>query len=162
MNPSGKLPISFEKKWEDNPAYPYYYDRDGDKRVEYKEGLFMGYRHYDVSETKPQFAFGYGMSYTTFKYSDLRIDREKGRDLAVKVRFTVKNTGKHDGAETAQVYIRPINPKVERPYKELKGFAKHFIRKNAVQEIEITLDKDAFSYYKTELKDFDYDAWQTL
>ena len=158
VNPSGKLPISFEKKWEDNPAYPYYYDRDGDKRVEYKEGLFMGYRHYDVSETKPQFAFGYGMSYTTFKYSDLRIDREKGRDLAVKVRFTVKNTGKHDGAETAQVYIRPINPKVERPYKELKGFAKHFIRKNAVQEIEITLDKDAFSYYKTELKDFDYDA----
>ena len=98
------------------------------------------------------------MSYTTFKYSDLRIDREKGRDLAVKVRFTVKNTGKHDGAETAQVYIRPINPKVERPYKELKGFAKHFIRKNAVQKIEITLDKDAFSYYKMELKDFDYDA----
>ena len=158
VNPSGKLPISFEKKWEDNPAYPYYYDVDGDKRVEYKEGLFMGYRHYDVSETKPQFAFGYGMSYTTFKYSDLRIDREKGRDLVVKIRFTVKNTGKHDGAETAQVYIRPINPKVERPYKEIKGFAKHFIRKNTVQEIEITLDKDAFSYYKTELKDFDYDV----
>ena len=88
----------------------------------------------------------------------MRVNREKGKDLLVKVRFTVKNTGKYDGSETAQVYVRPIHPKVERPYKELKGFAKHFIRKNTGQEMEITLDKAAFSYYKTELKDFDYDA----
>ncbi len=117
----------------------------------------MGYRHYDVSETKPQFAFGYGMSYTTFKYSDLRIDREKGRDLVVKIRFTVKNTGSMTEQKQHRLYST-YKPKVERPYKELKGFAKHFIRKNTVQEIEITLDKDAFSYYKTELKDFDYDV----
>lgn len=159
VNPSGKLPISFEKKWEDNPAYPYYYDPDNDKRVHYKEGLFMGYRHYDVSKTKPRFAFGFGLSYTRFEYTDLKIDKvgEK-KEPIVKVSFTVKNVGKYDGSETAQVYIRPIAPKVERPYKELKGFAKQFIKKNAAQKIEITLNKEAFSYYKTEKGDFDYDA----
>ena len=118
----------------------------------------MGYRHYDVSKTKPRFAFGYGLSYTQFKYSDLQVEKLKGKDLMVKVKFTVENTGGYDGSEAAQVYIRPLNPKVVRPYKELKGFAKHFIRKGSKQEVEVTLNKDAFSYYKPELKDFNYDS----
>lgn len=158
VNPSGKLPISFEKKWEDNPAYPYYYDEDGDKRVAYKEGLFMGYRYYDSSETKPLFPFGYGLSYTKFKYTNLRISKLQDKEPMVKIRFTIENTGKYDGAETAQVYVRPLNPKVVRPYKELKGFTKHFIQRNDKQEVEVMLDKDAFSYYKPEIKEFDYDA----
>lgn len=159
VNPSGKLPISFEKKWEDNPAYPYYYDTNNSKRVYYKEGLFMGYRYYDVSKTKPRFAFGYGLSYTQFEYGKLKISAMKDRkDMALKVTFEVKNIGAYDGSETAQVYIRPIDSKVERPYKELKGFDKRFIRKNATQKMEVILNKDAFSYYKTELGDFDYDS----
>lgn len=158
VNPSGKLPVSFEKKWEDNPAYPYYYDEDGDKRVEYKEGLFMGYRFYDTSKVKPQFPFGYGLSYTKFKYSHLQISKDANEKAKLKIKFTIHNTGKYDGSETAQVYVRPLNPKVVRPYKELKGFAKHFIKKGSKQEVEIILNKDAFSYYKPELKDFDYDA----
>lgn len=158
VNPSGKLPVSFENKWEDNPAYPYYYDPDGDKRVYYKEGLFMGYRHYDQSETKPRFAFGYGLSYTKFEYSGLKvITPKKDDDLNVRVLFSLKNIGKFDGAEVAQIYIRPINPKVSRPYKELKGFAKKFIQKGEKQTLEIVLDKTAFSYYNIEKGDFDYD-----
>ncbi|NDW08723.1 hypothetical protein D0T56_03520 [Dysgonomonas sp. 520] len=160
-NPSGKLPMSFEKKWEDNPSYPYYYDTNNSKRVHYKEGLFMGYRHYDISDTKPRFPFGFGLSYTQFNYSDLNVSKlisQKGPQY--KVSFVVKNTGEYDGAEAAQVYVRPIKPKVTRPYKELKGFSKHFIEKGSAQIFEILLDKEAFSYYKEELKDFDYDAGQ--
>lgn len=161
VTPSGKLPVSFEKQWKDNPAYPYYYDHDGDKRVYYHEGLFMGYRYYDQSETKPQFAFGYGLSYTEFEYSGLKvkvITPEKSSNLKVKVAFSLKNTGEFDGAEVAQIYIRPINPKVSRPYKELKGFAKKFIKKGEKLIVEIELDKSAFFYYKVEKKDFDYDS----
>lgn len=161
VNPSGRLPMSFEKRWEDNPSYPYYYDPDGDKRVAYGEGLFVGYRGYDKSEVKPRFAFGYGLSYTTFTYSDLRVNcPNNDSELSCKVSFTVKNTGNRAGAETAQVYVRPIDPKVDRPYKELKGFSKKHIAKGELQKIEITLDKSAFSYYKPEIKGFDYDAGQ--
>lgn len=158
VNPSGKLPISFEKKWEDNPAYPYYYDTDGDKHIPYTEGLFMGYRHYDISDVKPRFAFGYGLSYTQFEYSGLKVSKVKGDTPTFKVTFAVKNVGEYDGSEAAQVYIRPIDPKVSRPYKELKGFAKHPIQKGAKQEFEINLDHSSFSYYKTETGSFGYDA----
>lgn len=157
VNPSGKLPVSFEEKWEDNPVSPYYYDTDGDKRTKYGEGLFMGYRYYDTAETKPRFAFGYGLSYTKFAYSGLKVTEDRDRDCNWKVSFTVRNTGEMDGAETAQVYVRPINPKVERPYKELKGFDKKMIEKGGSCRMEITLDKDAFSYYRPESDEFGYD-----
>lgn len=158
-NPSGKLPVSFEKRWEDNPAYPYYYDPDGDKRVTYGEGLMVGYRHYDSNNVAPRFAFGHGKSYTTFSYSDLRIKNEGNKKAPVyRVSFKVSNTGNMDGMETAQVYVRPIDPKVVRPYKELKGYDKKMIRKGQSQTYEILLDHEAFSYYKPELKDFGWDA----
>ena len=159
-NPSGKLPVSFERKWEDNPAYPYYYD-DGDKRVYYKEGLFMGYRYYDVSPVKPLFPFGYGLSYTTFTYSGINVEPVKDAgELQYKVSFAITNEGDYDGAEVAQVYVRPIHPKVVRPFKELKGFTKPFIKKNESRKVEILLNKEAFSYFKEDLKDFDYDPGQ--
>ncbi len=151
-NPSGKLPVTFDRKWEENPASSYYYDSDGNKRVAYGEGLFMGYRHYDVSETKPLFAFGHGLSYTDFKYSGLKVEKT-GKD-AFNVIFDVENIGNRDGAETAQLYVAPVRPSVERPYKELKGFEKKFIKKGEKIRIEIALDASSFSYYDTDTDSF--------
>lgn len=159
VNPSGKLPVSFERKWEHNPAYPYYYDENNSKRVSYREGLFMGYRYYDTSTVKPLFPFGFGLSYTSFSYAELKIKTlRKGKDPLLNIVFTIRNAGAIDGAEVAQVYIRPINAKVIRPYKELKGFAKVFIKKGGRKQVSIKLDKNAFSYYKTAKGAFDFDA----
>lgn len=155
VNPSGKLPVTFEKRWEDNPAYPYYYDPDGDKRVSYGEGLLVGYRHYDTKGVEPNFPFGFGMSYTSFRYSNLKV-KQKGSE--VKVTFDVTNTGSADGKETAQLYIRPINPKVFRPYKELKGYDKKMIKAGQTVTYEITLDDEAFAHYDTDIHDFKVDA----
>lgn len=157
-NPSGKLPVSFEKRWEDNPAYKYYYDEDGDKRVSYGEGLLVGYRHYDTKGVKPNFAFGHGLSYTDFEFSKLKVRDcgSKGKPC-VKVSFDVKNTGARDGKEVAQVYVRPIDPKVFRPYKELKGYDKKLVKAGETVRFEIELDEEAFAYYKTENHAFGYD-----
>ena len=150
--PSGKLPMSFERKWEDNPAAPYYYDEDGDKSVSYGEGLFMGYRYYDSNDVKPLFAFGHGLSYTKFDYTGIKVT--KAGDCRYRVRFKITNTGEYDAAETAQLYVRPVDPKVERPYKELKGFEKVFVGKGESVEVEIVIDSEAFSYYSPESRDF--------
>ena len=157
VNPSGKLPMSFDRKWEDNPACPYYYDPDGDKRVAYGEGVFVGYRYYDSSDVKPLFPFGHGLSYTDFKYSDLEVVKEKGAECSYTVALKVRNTGDSDGMETVQVYVRPVDPQVERPYKELKGFEKVSVAKGAAAEVRISLDASAFSYYKTDIHGFGYD-----
>ena len=117
VNPSGKIPVSFEQKWEDNPTFDNYYDDDKDKRVSYNEGLNVGYRYYDKAKVKPAFPFGFGLSYTTFEYSDLKIT---GTGTNRKVTFKIKNTGKYDGAESAQVYVLQNKTSVERPEKELK------------------------------------------
>lgn len=158
VNPSGKLPVSFEKEWKDNATYNNYYDTDKDMKVQYKEGLFVGYRHYDKNNIEPQFPFGFGLSYTKFQYTNLKISTQKnaGKNTAT-VTFMVKNTGNTDGAEVAQLYIHDVVTPVERPVKELKGFTKVFLKKGETKEFKITLDQAAFSYYKTTLKDFGYD-----
>ncbi len=155
VNPSGKLPASFEQKWEDNPVYNNYYDPDKDKRVEYKEGLKIGYRYYDQSPVKPLFPFGFGLSYTSFTYSDLKVTNSAGN--AATLRFTIKNTGNADGAEVSQVYVHQQFCPVYRPEKELKGFAKVFLKKGESKTVTISLDASSFSYYKTEKKAFDFD-----
>lgn len=155
-NPSGKLPVTFDRKWEDNAAAPYYYDPDGDKRVAYGEGIFTGYRHYDLNEKKPLFPFGYGLSYTSFEYSALKV--AKVGSHSIKVSFDVTNAGDCDGAEIAQIYIAPVNPAVERPVKELKGFDKKFIRKGETVRMEILLDESSFSYYDVNQHRFRCDA----
>lgn len=155
-NPSGKLPVTFDRKWEDNAAAPYYYDPDGDKRVAYGEGIFTGYRHYDLNEKKPLFPFGYGLSYTSFEYSALKV--AKVGSHSIKVSFDVTNAGDCDGAEIAQIYVAPIHPAVERPVKELKGFDKKFIRKGETVRMEILLDESAFSYYDVNQHGFRCDA----
>lgn len=157
INPGGKLPVSFEKRWEDAPAYHNYYDEDYDGAVAYKEGLFIGYRYYDTSHVKPQFPFGYGLSYTRFSYSHLKIEKATGSSPRVVVSFDVTNTGNYDGAEVAELYVHQQHCTVQRPYKELKGFSKVFIKKGETKHITIELNEDAFSYYKTAQKHFGYD-----
>lgn len=158
INPSGKLPVTFEKKWEDNPAAPYYYDSDGDKRVEYGEGLYLGYRHFDSHNVKPSYAFGFGKSYSDFEFSNLKVKKTGNRsDIGYEVSFDVKNIGKMDGKETAQLYIRPINPKVDRPYKELKAYDKQMIKAGKKVKFYMTIDKDAFSYYDSTIHNFKFD-----
>ena len=157
-NPSGKLPVSFEKKWEDNPAFNNYYDPTGSKRVEYKEGIFIGYRYYDTKKVEPMFPFGFGLSYTTFKYSNLKVVvSKKGKSPQAMVSFNIRNTGSRDGAEVAQLYVRDVVSPVPRPLKELKGFSKVFLKSGEMKTVTMKLDESAFAYYKTNLKKFGYD-----
>lgn len=159
VNPSGKLPVSFEKKWADNPTFNNYYDTDGDKHVQYKEGLMVGYRYYDTKKVEPLFPFGFGLSYTTFAYSNLKVSvqQQKGK-VAATVTFDVKNTGNVDGAEVAQLYISDLVCPVVRPVKELKGFSKVFLKKGETKSVTIKLDESSFSYYKEKIKGFGFDA----
>jgi beta-glucosidase len=146
-SPSGKLPASFERRWQDRPAYQSYYPPAGSKRVEYKEGIFLGYRSFDRSEVKPLFPFGYGLSYTTFAYSDLKITPLPSGGLPVSVSFSVRNTGSRGGAEVAELYVGDSHASVPRPVKELKGFARVQLTPGEVKRVTLTLDRRAFSYY---------------
>ncbi len=153
VTPSGKLPVSFEKKWQDNPVYDSYYDNDGDQKVFYKEGLLLGYRYYDTKNVEPQFPFGFGLSYTSFVYSGMSVSVDND-SAAAGVSFTVTNNGKRPGAEVAQVYVHdPVCP-VIRPYKELKGFEKIFLQPGESKTVSVKLDSSAFSYYKEYKKEF--------
>ena len=150
-NPSGKLPVSFEERPEDNATYASYFDGDDDKRVFFSEGVFLGYRHYDKSGIRPRFPFGYGLSYTTFEYSDIKVNKPKFKDNeSIEVRFTVRNTGNYDGAEVTQLYVSDPVSELSRPVKELKGFEKIFLKKGEAKTITITLDNGAFSYFNSE------------
>ena len=158
INPSGKLPATFEKKWSDNPVYRSYYDTTSSGRVYYSEGLFLGYRYYDSKNVEPLFPFGFGLSYTTFVYSNLKIIPETTEKMdKVKVEFDVQNTGNVTGAEVAQIYVHQVSCKVPRPYKELKGFKKVFLSPGETKTISVQLDSSSVSYYKEKLKAFAYD-----
>jgi beta-glucosidase len=146
-SPSGKLPVSFERRWEDNAVHDSYYPRGDEKRVGYSEGVFLGYRHFDQSGIKPLFPFGYGLSYTTFAYKNLDTSSIASTNQLVKVSFDLTNTGKRAGAEVAQVYVGDRHAKTPRPPKELKGFAKVFLNPGETKRVSITLDQRAFSYY---------------
>jgi len=157
VNPSGKLPASFERTWEDNACYASYYDRNNDKRVSYTEGIFLGYRHFDKSGKKPLFPFGHGLSYTSFAYSNLSITPVAEKEATVCVNFDISNTGGLEGAEIAQVYVRETRPRVVRPEKELKGFAKVPLKPGETKSVCITLEPRAFSYYDVENSRWTYD-----
>jgi beta-glucosidase len=154
-NPSGKLPVSFERRWQDNPVYANYYPAEDSKKVVYKEGLFVGYRHYDKSQKKPQFPFGFGLSYTTFAYKNLKVSPESGSaDQPVQVSFDLTNTGSRPGAEIAQVYVGDQHSSVPRPIKELKGFSKVLLNPGESKTVNLTLDRRAFSYYDVKSKNW--------
>jgi beta-glucosidase len=145
------LPASFERRWEDSASFGSYYPKKGDKRVEYKEGVFLGYRHFDRAQVKPLFPFGYGLSYTTFQYSDLEV-KPLSADLSapITVSCNVKNTGSREGAEVAEVYVGDSHGSVPRPVKELKGFAKVHLRPGETKRVTVSLDRRAFSFYDVE------------
>lgn len=144
INPSGKLPMSFPKKLEDEPAHQLGEYPGNGVTVNYTDDIFVGYRYYDTYKVNPQFAFGHGLSYTSFRYSDIRVSIA-GKKAVVK--FKVKNTGSVAGAETAQLYVKQEKLHLPRPEKELKGFEKIFLRAGEEQTVTIHLDKDAFQYF---------------
>jgi len=152
-NPSGKLAETFPKKLSDNPSWLYF---PGDiKKVEYREGLFVGYRYYDAAEVEPLFPFGHGLSYTKFDYLAISADRIEINDtdeLVVKVR--VRNSGKLPGKETVQLYVSDRESSVIRPVKELKGFEKIGLEPGEEKTVTFTLGKRAFAYYNTEIRDW--------
>lgn len=149
VNPSGKLPMTFEKKWEDNPAFASYHDPDGDKHVKYTEGVFIGYRGYDKLKRDVQYPFGHGLSYTTFKLSGLRVSQPNA-DGTVNVSCRLANTGRRDGAQVVQAYVgKTGNSPVERPEKELRSFKKVFLKAGQSATVEMTLPKEAFMYFDT-------------
>jgi beta-glucosidase len=145
-NPSGRLPISIERRWEDNATHDSYYPKDGSKKVEYSEGVFVGYRHFDKSTVKPLFPFGYGLSYTSFAYKNLTISPASSAQQ-VSVAFDVTNTGTRAGADVAEVYVGDRHASVPRPVKELKGFKRVSLNPGETKNLVVKLDRRAFSYY---------------
>jgi beta-glucosidase len=152
-NPSGKLPVSFEKLWEDNATYRSYYDDDGDKHVKFTEGVFLGYRHFDKNNIEPQFPFGFGLSYTTFAYNNLLTNKNKYKTTdPVEIKLTVKNTGKVDGAEVVELYVNDPIASLPRPPKELKAFSKVQLKAGESKEVTFTLNENAFHFYNPDKK----------
>jgi len=153
VNPSGKLAETFPMQLEHNPSH-LNFPGVGDT-VEYKEGLFVGYRYYDAKYIQPLFPFGYGLSYTTFDYSNIVVDRTSLTDQeTITVQVQVKNTGRVAGKEIVQLYVRDVESKVIRPEKELKGFTKVDLEPGEEKVVSFTLDRRAFAYYNVELKDW--------
>ncbi|MNO23041.1 Thermostable beta-glucosidase B [compost metagenome] len=153
VSPSGKLAETFPVKLSDNPSF-LNFPGEGD-RVEYREGLFVGYRYYDKKEIEPLFPFGFGLSYTEFEYSNLVLDKTSINDTeAVQVRVTVKNTGSRTGQEIVQLYVGDVQSSVIRPLQELKGFQKVELQPGEAREVSFTLNKRAFAYYNVQLGDW--------
>ncbi len=154
VNPSGRLPASFERQLEDNPSYASYYPAPGTLEVTYEEGIFVGYRGYDEYEIEPLFPFGYGLSYTSFEYGGLAVSPGETDDGNVTVSFDVTNTGNRAGADVAQLYVADSHSLVARPPKELKGFAKVQLEPGETKRLSLELDRRAFAYYDVNRKDW--------
>ncbi|MEN8645822.1 glycoside hydrolase family 3 C-terminal domain-containing protein [Bacillus toyonensis] len=152
-NPSGKLAETFPEVLSDNPSYLNFLG-EGDK-VEYKEGVFVGYRYYDAKNIEPLFPFGFGLSYTNFEYSKLSISKNEIKDTdTVSVLVNVKNAGSIAGKEIVQLYIKDVESSMIRPEKELKGFEKVELQPGEEKTVSFTLNNRSFAYYNVELKDW--------
>ncbi len=145
VNPSGKLAETYPVTYEDTPAFKYYPAKE--RTSEYREGLYIGYRYFDTAHVPVKYPFGYGLSYTTFEYTDLKVNAEGAT-------FKITNTGKCDGAEIAQLYISLPGAEVFRPEKELKGFAKVFLKAGETKTVNIAFNDMTFRYWN--VKD---EAW---
>lgn len=152
-NPSGKLAETFPVKLQDNPSYLSYCVKKG--KVYYKEEGFVGYRYYDSKDMQVLFPFGHGLSYTTFEYSNLQLDKEQMKDLEMlHISVDVKNTGKTAGKEVVQIYVSPTECDVIRPIKELKGFEKVELAPGEQKTVQFTFNKRAFAYWEPEVSDW--------
>ena len=159
FSPSGRLPMSIETRWEDNPVHDNYYPKEKaetkrgftSRYVTYGEGVFVGYRGYDRLGAKPLFPFGYGLTYGDFSYKDLKINTSED---GVDVTFTLTNNGKMAAAEVAQVYVGEQKPSVVRPVKELKGYAKVQLGNGESASVTVHLGNDAFAFYDVDIHDF--------
>ncbi|MEN8193778.1 MAG: DUF4434 domain-containing protein [Bacteroidota bacterium] len=151
VNPSGKLPLSFIKKWEDSPVYETYPGpRDS---VEYIEGIFVGYRGLDKNNIEPLFPFGYGLSYTKFEFSDLKLSKTSmGKDDEITIQLTVKNIGEVKGDEIVQMYISDKEATVEREVKSLKGFKRVSLKPGESKKITLLINKASLSFYDVDSK----------
>ncbi len=154
ISPSGRLPMSFETRLEDNPCYASYYpdaphmkraDKDG-KLVTYKESIFVGYRGYDRNGTAPLYPFGYGLTYGDFEYSDLSVKQDGDN---VRLSFVLRNNGKRTASEVVQVYVGQRNPSVPRPLRELKQFSKVSLAPGESRKVSLGMSKYAFAHYDT-------------
>ena len=153
VNPSGKLSETYPLALSDNSSYNYFPGTT--VSVEHRESVYVGYKYYDTANKEVAFPFGFGLSYTTFEYSDIKVSADNIKDTdTVTVSFKVKNTGDVDGAEIAQLYVSDVESTIYRPVKELKGFKKVFLKAGEEKEIEITLDKRAFAYYNVNINDW--------
>jgi beta-glucosidase len=151
VDPSGKLTVTYPHALKDTPAFNNY---PGGRDVVYGEGIFVGYRHYDLREIEPLFPFGHGLSYTTFEYSEWTMPEVMKRGEVVKMYVKVKNTGTVAGKEVVQLYVRDVQASVQRPVKELKGFAKVALQPGEEKTVAFELNERALAYY-----DPDQTAW---
>jgi len=158
VNPSGKLPFSFPKKLEDNAAQSFgkesYPGDNGNEK--YMEDILVGYRWFDTKKITPLFAFGHGLSYTTFEYGKIKTDKNTyASNETVKLTFSVKNTGKVKGAEAAQVYISDVKSTVLRPLKELKAFSKVMVEAGESKDVEINLPVKDWAFFNDKTQTWD-------
>ena len=152
-NPCGKLAETIPYKLADNPSY-LNFPGDG-QTVAYKEGVFVGYRYYDTKEMPVRYPFGYGLSYTTFEYSDLQLSADRIKDTdTLKVTLKVKNTGDRAGKEIVQLYVADKTGAACRPVKELKNFVKVELQPQEEKTVEMELDKRSFAWYNTQIHDW--------
>ena len=149
VNPSGKLSETWPLALEDTPCHRYYPGKE--RTCEYREGLYVGYRYYDTANVPVRYPFGHGLSYTAFSYSDLQASPQQ-------VTFTLTNTGTRDGAEIAQVYVSCPGSRIHRPHKELKGFAKVFLKAGEGKVVTIPLDDKAFRYFDVNTGNFEIEG----
>lgn len=145
VNPSGKLAETYPLKLEDTPSYENF--PGNEINVEYRESIYIGYRYYDKVKKEVLFPFGYGLSYTNFEYSNLKIE---SKDNKYVLTFDIKNTGKVEGKEISQIYIGQRTPKIFKPKKELKEFTKIAVKPKEIKNVSIVLDKSSFEYYNPE------------
>ena len=153
VNPSGKTSETYAYSYSDNPTYGRY--PGGPVTSEHREGIYLGYRYYDKAKKDVLFPFGYGLSYTTFKYSGLKLSKKKIKDTdTLKVTFKVKNTGDVAGAEICQLYVADKESTIFRPEKELKGFDKIFLEAGEEKTVEMELSKRAFAFFNVNTNDW--------
>ncbi len=153
VNPSGKTSETYPLSFDQNPTYGNY--PGGPVTSEHRESLYIGYRYYDKAGKDVLFPFGYGLSYTTFEYSDIKLSSDSIKDTdTVTVSFKIKNTGDVDGAEVAQIYVADKESTIFRPEKELRAFKKVFLKAGEEKEVSVELSKRAFAFYNVKLGDW--------